>query len=71
MKTQIIKTVQKPIVTHRVGDLIKFRYWVKEQNYGWSYEYTTGCIVKLNLVTFNVLDGNDNLWRVNKEDIVK
>jgi hypothetical protein len=71
MKTQIIKTAQKPIVTHRVGDLVKFRYQIQEQNIGWKYECTTGCITKVNRVTVNVLDGNDNLWRVNKEDIVK
>ena len=71
MKTQIIKTPQKPEVTHRVGDLVKFRYWAQEQNIGWKYEYTTGCIMKVNRVTVNVLDGNDNLWRVNKDDIVK
>jgi hypothetical protein len=71
MKTQIIKTAQKPEVTHRVGDLVKFRYQIQEQNIGWTYEHTTGCITKVNRVTVNVLDGNDNLWRVNKEDIVK
>jgi|APGre2960657444_1045066.scaffolds.fasta_scaffold731491_1 hypothetical protein len=70
MKTQIIKTVPKPIIEYKIGQSIEFRYEVPLQNIGWTTEITEGVIEKINRVTIDVLDSNGNTWRVNKEDII-
>lgn len=72
MKTQIMKmsTKIKPI-EYFVGQNIEFSYETSLQNIGTTREYTRGAIQKVNRVTVNVLDDKGNLWKVNKEDILK
>jgi hypothetical protein len=71
MKTQIVKRVTKPIIEYTIGQTIKFSYEVPLQNIGWTTEIEEGIIQKVNRVTIMVLDNIGNIWKVNKEDIVK
>jgi hypothetical protein len=71
MKTQIIKRAEVQLPQYKVGDIITFRYEVQVQNIGWGYEKETGMIEKINKVTLIVMDQEGNLWKVNKEDILK
>ena len=71
MKTQIIKRPEVQLPQYKVGDIITFRYEVQVQNIGWGYERETGMIEKINKVTLIVMDQEGNLWKVNKEDILK
>ena len=71
MKTQIIKRVAEKVIEYKVGQNVTFKYWVPEQNIGWSTENENGIIQKVNRVTINVLDIKCNLWKVNKDDILK
>jgi hypothetical protein len=71
MKTQIVKKATKPIVEYKIGQSIEFSYPVPLQNIGWTTETEEGIIQKVNRVTVNALDIDGNLWKVNKEDILK
>ena len=71
MKTQIIKRPEVQLPQYKVGDIITFRYEVQVQNIGWGYESETGMIEKINKVTLLVMDQEGNIWKVNKEDILK
>jgi hypothetical protein len=71
MKTQIVKKATKPIVEYKIGQSIEFSYPVPLQNIGWTTKTKEGTIQKVNRVTVNVLDIDGNLWKVNKEDILK
>jgi hypothetical protein len=71
MKTQIIKPAETKKPEFHVGGKIVFQYWVPLQNIGWGTERKTGAIQKVNRVTLHVLDNENNVWRVNKVDVVE
>ena len=70
MATQIIKKAAVKEREFKVGETIDFRCQVPEQNIGWNYKRVSGVIQKVNKVTVHVLDEENNLWKVEKYDVL-
>jgi hypothetical protein len=71
MATQIIKKAASAQPKIALGERIQFKYWVQLQNIGWGTEVEEGVIQKVNPVTVHVVDFKGNLWKVEKEDILR